>query len=142
MQSNFREKQCGQLPGRLARPNIRGNASYAMRRLTEGGVHTLNLCLGPCNADTSWEAKVSLCMEQSIRATFRQTCFSLNSAMLHFLQRLLLVKPSELRQPSSSNHAKRIAKASCYSMRPSYLSRFYFLPQVSLALNLLLSEST
>lgn len=62
--------------------------------------------------------------------------------MLHLLQRLLLVKPSELRQSSSSNHAKCIAKASCYSMHPSYLSRFYFLPQVSLALNLLLSEST
>lgn len=62
--------------------------------------------------------------------------------MLHFLQRLLLVKPSELRQSSSSNHAKCIAKVSCYSMHPSYLSRFYFLPQVSLALNLLLSEST
>lgn len=38
---------------RLARPNISGNASYAMGRLTEGGVHTLNLCLGHCNANAS-----------------------------------------------------------------------------------------
>lgn len=53
MQSNFREKQCGQLPGRLAKLNISSNASYAMGRLTEGGVHTLNLCLGPCNANAS-----------------------------------------------------------------------------------------